>query len=160
MDVTLSDYIASSENCRRSTLLVGMCGSCENVPSQRCCDVCTPAAFTSSDRLNILEVGKVVRRKKRVATRVVDSELLERLKTELCFEREKYLQENPCFCMIGAFFVCPDATIDEFCSQAAYVETLSDISLFGIKPELRVRFFKVICSVLSDLVHHKRQRCA
>ena len=77
----------------------------DNVPSQRCCDVCTPAAIISSDRLNVLEVGKVVRRKKRVATRVVDSELLERLNTELfqtgeIFTRKPLLLYSQClFCM-------------------------------------------------------------
>ena len=103
----------------------------------------------------MLEVGKVVRLKKRVAVRVVDNELIDRLKVELCLERTKYLQENPCFSMVGVTFVCPDVTIDELCSQATYVETLSDISLFGIKPELRVRFFNV-----AKLVPRKRQRCA
>lgn len=102
--------------------------------------MCTPDAVTASDRLNILELGKVVRRKKRVAARMVNSELLDKLKAELCLERTKYLQENPCFNMVGIEFVCPDATLDELCSQAAYIETVNDISLFGVRPELRIRF--------------------
>ena len=136
-----------------------MGGNDDGMVSQRCCDVCTPDAITSNDHLNILELGKVVRRKKRVAARIVSDELLDNLKAELCLERTRYLQENPCFNMVGVNFVCPDVTLDELCSQAAYIETVSDISLFGIRPELRVRFFNIISSVLCKLVPRKRQRC-
>lgn len=93
-----------------------MGGNDDGMVSQRCCDVCTPDAITSNDRLNILELGKVVRRKKRVAARIVSDELLDNLKAELCLERTRYLQENPCFNMVGVNFVCPDVTLDELCS--------------------------------------------
>ena len=157
-DSTLSRFTGGSENCRRKTLMVGMGGNCSGVSSQRCCDVCTPDAIVASDRLNVLELGKVVRRKKRAASRLVNDELLDKLKTELFVERTRYLQENPCFNMVGVEFVCPSVTIDELCSQAAYIETVNDISLYGIRSELRVRFFNVICSVLDKLVPRKRHR--
>ena len=38
---------------------------------KRCCDVCTPDAITSNDRLNVLELDDVVRRKKTVGARIV-----------------------------------------------------------------------------------------
>lgn len=67
----------------------------------------------------MLEVAKPSRRKKRVAVRLVSDELLADLK-ELCAERCRYLEENPCFYMIcGRFFVCPDVLIDELC---AYID--------------------------------------
>ena len=99
-----------------------MGGNGDSVVSQRCCDVCTPDAITSNDRLNVLELGKVVRRKKRVAARIVSDELLDKLKVELRLERAKFVQENPCYGIVGIDFVCPDITLDELCSQAAYVE--------------------------------------
>ena len=55
------------------------------------------------------------------------------LKEQLKAER---LEENPCFCLIGATFVCPDVTIDELCSQAEYIQTCSDITLFGVRSEV------------------------
>ena len=59
------------------------------------------------------------------------------LKNELRMERDRYIQENPCFMMTGFSFVCPDVTIEELCSQAMYIQIPLDMSLFGIKTELR-----------------------
>ena len=67
--------------------------------------------------LNVSEIGKAVRNKKRVAVRVSE-ELSKTLKEQLIAERDKYLKENPCFTSIGANFVSPEVTIDELCSQA------------------------------------------
>ena len=103
-----------------------------------CCDVCTPQAITSHNRLNVLEIGKAVRNKKRVAVRVVSEELSKTLKEQLIAESDKYLEENPCFSSIGANFVCPEVTIDELCLRAEYI--CSDISLFGVKRILRIDF--------------------
>lgn len=90
----------------------------------------------------------------------MSDELLVNLKNELRMERDRYMQENPCFLMTGFSFVCPDVTINELCSQAMYIQTSSDISLFGIKPELRDRFFNITSSVLSKPASNKRRRCA
>ena len=70
--------------------MLGMGGNCSGVSSQRCCDVCTPDAITANDRLNVLDLGKVVRRKRRAAARLVNDELLDKLKKELYVERTKY----------------------------------------------------------------------
>lgn len=135
-------------------------GEVDNVRlSERCCDVCTPQAVKNEDRLNILERGKAIRRKKRVAVRVVNNDLSKALKEQLMAERDKYLTENPCFYSIGASFVCPDVTINELCSQAEYIESSSDIALFGIRSDLRDRFFNIISSVLTEKVTNKRRRC-
>ena len=112
----------------------------------------------SYDRLNVLEIGKAIRMKKRVVVRVISEELSRNLKQQLIAERDKYLEENPCFYSIGANFVCPDVTIDELCSQAEYIKTCSDISLFGVRSDLKDRFFNVISSVLPQMVCHKRRR--
>lgn len=112
----------------------------------------------SHDRLNVLEIGKAIRKKKRVAVRVVSEELCRTLREQLMAERDKYLEENPCFRSIGASFVCPDVTDDKLCSQAEFIQTCSDITLFGVRSDLKDRFFKVISSVLTQTVSHKRRR--
>ena len=90
--------------------------------------------------------------------RYISDELVTNLKTELRAARSRYLEENPSFSMVGPEFVCPDVTIDELCSQATYIDTVSDITIFGIKPELKERFFNVISSVLSKRIICKRRR--
>lgn len=154
-DAVLSQFAVGSENCRRQTLICGMGGTNCARPMERCCDVCTPRAIMSHDRLNVLEIGKA---KKRVAVRVVNEELSQSLREQLMAERDKYLEENPCFRSIGANFVCPDVTIDELCSQAEYIQTCSDITLFGVRSDLKDRFFNVISSVLTQMVCRKRHR--
>ena len=122
-DSTLHDFITGSENCRRLTLVRGLGGSDHLVGSERCCDVCTPSAISSGDRLNVLEIGQPVRHRKRVAVRYISEELVTTLKTELRVARSRYLEENPSFSMVGPEFVCPDITIDELCSQATYIDS-------------------------------------
>ena len=77
------------------------------------------------------------------------------LNEELCVVQ---VEENPCFKMVGPEFVCPDVTIDELCSQATYIDSVHDITIFGVKPELKEHFFNVISSVLSKRIPCKRQR--
>ena len=141
-DAILLEFAIGSENCRRQTLICGMGGSDFARPMERCCDVCTPQAIMSHDRLNVLEIGKALRKKKRVAVRVVSEELSQTLREQLMAERDKYVEENPCFHPIGANFVCPDVTIDELCSQAEYIQSPSDITLFGVRSDLKHRFLK------------------
>lgn len=157
-DGALSDFVTGAKNCRRNALICGMGGDIGQ-PSERCCDKCTPQAIAPNDRLDVLVIGKPSRCKKRVASRLVNEELLTMLKNSLRMERDRYIQENPCFLMTGFSFVCPDVTIDELCSQATYIQTPSDMSLFGIKTELRDRFFNTISSILSEPATSKRQRC-
>ena len=108
-DAALLQFAIGSENCRRQTLIRGMEGTDYARPMERCCDVCTPQAIMSHDRLNVLEIGKALRKKKRVAVRVVNEELSQTLREQLMAERDKYLEENLSFCSIGANFVCSDA---------------------------------------------------
>ena len=69
----------------------------------------------------------------------------------MCSEQDKFLQENSRFRMVGIDFVRPDITLGELGSQAAYVETASDISPLGIRTELKAPF-NVISSVMCKLV--------
>ena len=86
-------------------------------------------------------------------------QLLKTLKERLYAERKAYIDENPCLSMLGVDFVCPDSTIDELCLQAEYLETASDISLYGIRTDIKDSFFNVISDVLYQYVPCKR-RCA
>ena len=159
-DKTLSNFV-NDKICRRKTLLSGMGEEYnEFIPPLRCCDVCTPSAISSNDRLNVLELGKQTRRPKRSAIRKVNEQLLKTLKERLYAERKAYIDENPCLSMLGVDFVCPDSTIDELCLQAEYLETASDISLYGIRTDIKDRFFNVISDVLYQYVPCKRRRCA
>ncbi len=103
-DDALSDFVTGAKNCRRNALICGMGGNVGR-PSERCCDKCTPQAIIPNDRLNVLVIGKQSRGKKRAAARLVNEELLTTLKNELRTERDRYIQENPCFLMTGFSFV-------------------------------------------------------
>ena len=85
------------------------------------------------------DTGRHANKKRRIAVRVITDNLLESLK-RLCLERSTYIQENPCLCMVGPSFVCPDVTIDELCKQAEYISSVDDISLFGVRADLKDRF--------------------
>ena len=73
--------------------------------------------------------------------RVVNEQLLKTLKECLYAERKAYIDENPHLSMLGIDFVCPDSMIDQLCSQAEYLETASDISLYCIHSDIKDRFF-------------------
>ena len=158
-DKTLLKFAHDQENCRRRTLVSGMGGRIDNlVRSERCCDLCTPSAIPCKGRLDVTQAGMPSKRKRRIAVRVITDNLLGSLKQRLCLERSTYIQENPCLRMVGPSFVCPDVTIDEICKQAEYISSVDDISLFGIRTDLKHRFFNIITDVLSQLVPRKRWR--
>ena len=102
--IKLSNFV-NDKICRRKTLLSGMGEEYEFIPPLRCCDVCTPSAISSNDRLNVLELGKQTRRPKRSAIRKVNEQLLKTLKEHLYAERKAYIDENPCLSMLGVDFV-------------------------------------------------------
>ena len=158
-DRTLSKFVHDQENCRRKTLVSGMGGRVDNiVRSERCCDLCTPSAIPHKGRLDVTQAGMPPKRKRRIAVRVITDDLLESLKQRLYRERSTYIQENTCLRMVGPSFVCPDVTIDEICKQAEYISSVDDISLFGVRTDLKDRFFNIITDVLSKLVPRKCRR--
>ena len=99
----------------------------------------------------MLEIGKAVRNKKRVAVRVVSEELYKTLKEQLIAERDKYLKRIHASL---ANFVCTEVTIDELCSQAEYIKTCS-VCLVSRVILIKDRFCNVISSVLTQMVCRK-----
>ena len=128
----------------------------ENVSEYGCCDACSPVSFDG--RLNVLELGAVNRRKRRRAIRTVTKDLIVDLKAKLVAVREEVLSEKPAFRMVGIGFLCPDSTIDELYKQAKYIDSVEDVSLFGIRSELKEKFFKAISDTCSYVFRSRRQR--
>lgn len=124
----------------------------ENVSEYGCCDACSPVSFDGW--LNVLELGAVNRRKRRRAIRTVTKDL----KAKLVAVREEVLSEKPAFRMVGIGLLCPDSTIDELCKQAKYIDSVEDVSLFGIRSELKEKFFKAISDTCSYVFRSRRQR--
>ena len=79
--------------------------------------------------------------KRRKSVRKVNKHQEESLKLRLQAERDS-LDDG--FSMIGSSFFCPDSTIVEVnnvCAQAKFVQTIEDMHVFGIRSELKRRFF-------------------
>ena len=129
-----------------------------NGSSFECCDRCSPSALTLPpySRLAILVQGVASSRKRRRAVRTVDRDAL---RDKLVTTRDNFLAQRSDFCMVGVGFVCADSVIDKLCDEAKYIETIEDIpaELFGIRSELKLSFFFVICDTCS-LIHHCTQR--
>ena len=81
--------------------------------------------------------------------RKVTKDKQESLRVRLLAERDAY--DNH-FSMIGSSFLCPDSTVAEVSAQAKYVYAIDDIRLFGIRPELKKRFFNTILDVCDSTV--------
>ena len=76
----------------------------------------------------------------------------------LLAERDAY--DNR-FSMIGSSFLCPDSTVAEVSAQAKYVDTIDDIRMFGIRPELKKHFFNTVLDGCDSTVSsNKRSRLA
>ena len=151
----LQQYCTEQENCRRLALLRGIGSSEELCRNAMCCDVCVSVVPYS--HLDILIPGKVQRRKRRTVVREIGKDLSERLKARLQEERERIMDENPSFQMVGSNFICPDAAISELCTQAKHITSVDDLDLFCLRPQLRDRFLKVIMDTVCDAPRPKRR---
>ena len=95
-----------------------------------------------------------------MAVRVVNKQLLKILKERLYVERDAFIEADRCLKMLGTDLVCPDVTVDEFCSQAEYIDAPADNTLYGIRTDLKDRLYNVISDVLSQFVPCNHRRCA
>ena len=135
--------------CRRVVILRGI-GSLENTPSSTaCCDVCTQGDFPYPT-LDILRPVISKRRKKNVRVRTIAAPLKTVLKENLLEERQKIIEENPSFKMIGANYICSDVVISNLCDKASFIRDVDDIStMHSLRPALRERFFNVIMDTVT-----------
>ena len=102
---------------------------------QPCCDTSTEARI--DPQLDLLQPGSVAG-KCRMALWKFDKTSNKELKCRLVQARELVIAENPSLGMIGSALVCPDATIDQLCFQAKFIETEDNINiLFGIRTIFR-----------------------
>ncbi len=62
------------------------------------------------------------------------------LKDELLKERDTYMREHPSYRMLGPSVVCPVCVIDKLCSEARFFQSVDDLSIVGLRPELKDRF--------------------
>lgn len=153
-DPNLKKYCDEKENCRRSILLSGVgCDDYVRIPNQ-CCDVCSLTCATCSDdtpcRIELNVTNSKEKRKRRSALRIISQPLHQTLKNNLIAEREKILDENPSFKMIGCSQICSNFVIDELCSKAKFWKAENDVDVFGIRPEYRKRFADVVLNTISD----------
>ena len=86
-------------------------------------------------------------RKRRRAVRRVSDDDMKLLRRRLFDERTAFLNEHPGLGMIGSSFVCPDVAIEEICAQAKFTGTVNDIALFGVRLQLKDRFFNIISDI-------------
>ena len=145
--------MGAKENCRRKFLLEGVGGKL-HTSYDRCCDVCNTNTRT---KINFFEHATVSQRKRRRAVRRVSDDNMKLLRTRLFDERTAFLNEHPGLGMIGSTFVCSDVTIEEICAQAKFINTV-DISLFGVRHQLKDRFFNIISDICGDISCNKRFR--
>ena len=151
------DPKATPQVCRRKILLEGGGGEYGG-GLNFCCDVCSSSDSPIDLTMDFLKSGATITKPRRKIVRKVTKDKQESLRVRLLAERDAY--DNH-FSMIGSSFLCPDSTVAEVSAQAKYVNTIDDIRLFGIRPELKKRFFNTILDVCDSTVSsNKRSRLA
>ena len=73
-------------------------------------------------------------------------------------EVDTYMDEHRGYRMVGREFVCPECAIDKLCSEARFFHCIEDLDVLQLRPELRLRFFNVMYSVLATAPSHKIKR--
>ena len=119
--------------------------------NSQCCMVCSPATFTESSRLGIIEVqAKMPRKKRRIAVRKVSEVQLQVLESSLKAERASYIKEHPILTILGVQIVCPDSIIKKICLGVKCISSVNDMDNFCVRQELKQRFFNVIMLVVNS----------
>ena len=119
-------------------------GSAEPVSDiHLCCDVCDSSSIPAE--LNIEDSpSSSVQRRTRRAIRVVDEDLMKKLKENLEAEREAYIFDHPSFRMLGPNFVCPNSVIDKICLDAKFITCIEDLNTVIVAAEVKSRFLRVV----------------
>ena len=154
----MREYVECGENCRRRVLLHGMGGDfVSKNGAEMCCDICTPTAIESS--LDILQPGPLSRAPPRKQIRHISDELRKDLKSRLLNERELIMDEYPGLQIFGKDFIFPDSTISLLCKEAEYIQTISDLTFYGIsRLDIQARLFNIIIYLVADAPPQKRRR--
>ena len=154
-DSTVTEYCVSKENCRR-TLMLQALGVSEHHPSSLpCCDACDNTLCPQI--LNFVTTTST-QHKRRTATKDINDTLRVELKAALMREVDAYITDHPSYRMMGREFVCPECAIDKLCSEARFFRCIEDLDVVQLRPEIRLRFFSVMCSVLANAPTYKKKR--
>ena len=132
-------------------------GSTEHVTSSDlCCDVCSHWKVPYV-QLDVMSPGRRSCRQKPKAVRIVDASLEDTLFHRLANEWQKVMEENPAFSTLGCNFLCPDPVLFSICKRAPYISALQHMDVYFLRPELRERFYRVVCDAVAaaPLVHSK-----
>lgn len=155
-DDQVKEFCTSKENCRRTMMLQAL-GVTETHPvTLPCCDVCDNRAcpqylnFTDTTLTN-------ARRKRRTAVKVIDDTCKLELKAALLREVDMYIEEHPSYRMLGRDFVCPSCVIEKICSEARFFNSVDDLNIVLLRPELKMRFFYVFCNITSNAPSPKKR---
>lgn len=132
-------------------------GICVEVERLRCCDICTPSAIFRS-RLDLMKPGPVARKRKVLAMEL-DEQTARSLRSRLEEDRQAFLDNNPDFLMIGSSFLCPDSTLAKLCTEALCIKTVDDLITYGVRVELRDRFFRIITDIVDSIPPPNRRSC-
>jgi hypothetical protein len=118
-----------------------------------CCDICSSSGSPIDLTMDFSKSGTTITKPRRKIVRKVTKDKQESLRMRLLAERDTY--DNR-FSMIGSSFLCPDSTVVEVCAQAKFVDTVDDIRLFGVRPELKKRFYNTILDVRDCTVSNNK----
>ena len=126
-----------------------------------CCDLCGEPQFSNAKLcFERYAISAIAKRGRRTAVWDSNQSLQDILKQRIIDARRQYILEHPSFLMIGESVVCPDSVIDSVCKQSKFVKSPGDLDdMFGLRPELRPIFYKIIIDVLQNSpVEPKRRK--
>ena len=121
-----------------------------------CCDTCS-CKSVPYPVLDILSPGAGThQRLTRKAQRHISEQLAEQLRVQLVEERKKIMEEITVHQMLGPSIVCSDGVIKELFEILKFLCSSQDVKVFGLRPELRDRFFNVVINTVVDAPPVKR----
>lgn len=130
-------------------MLEGIGGNKTTSDASVCCDVCATGKVPYA-HLDILKPMYIPRKERRRAIRATDDDLIESLKERLIKEREKIIEENPGYAMLGPCFVFPDHVIHKICDEATYINDVSVLNHMDcLRLEHKKRVFESAMEILS-----------
>ena len=68
------------------------------------------------------------------------------------------MEENPTFSILGSSCVCSNAVLRAICECAPHISALEHLDIYFLRPELRERFYRVVCSVVASAPPVYRQQ--
>ena len=89
--------------------------------------------------------------------KVIDDTCKLELKAALLREVDMYIEEHPSYRMLGRDFVCPSCVIEKICSEARFFNSVDDLNIVLLRPELKMRFFLMFSVILLPMHLHPRK---